>query len=145
MPLVYRPMKKDDDDLPLCGSMSKELGVRIPPSDFADIDVSDSAMIELNGRGMSVGRHWTMLPAHLIPQRLASSSPGATGSNRLACFRFGSGDFTEGELTDDLQLVLKPGQIDRGNVVPGRAMNVDEFQEALAATREQWEIDEELL
>ncbi len=142
MPLMYRPMKSDNDQLPVCGSNSKELGVRVPPNENADIDVTETQTVILNRRGMSVAENWRSLPGHLIPKRLTPVFPGATGSNSLSCFRIGEGAFADCNFNDELILVLKPGRTSKGNLAPGREMSVGAFQAALAATREQWQIDE---
>ncbi|MBL8819394.1 MAG: hypothetical protein JNL58_25405 [Planctomyces sp.] len=135
-------MKTDKDLLPVCGSNSKELGVRVAPNENADIDVTESSTVNLNGRGMSVAQNWRALPGHLIPKRLISVFPGATGSNSLSCFRIGDGPFVNSSLNADLTLALKAGRTSMGNLVPATDMSVETFQAALAATREQWRIDE---
>lgn len=116
----------------------------MPPDSHADVDVTHQGFVEQNRKGMSVGGHWTVLPGHLIPKRLVSIFPGATGSNALRCFRFGSGPFEPGELTEDLMLHLKATTREQGNVTPGRNMTLDEFQAALASTRADWVVDEDL-
>jgi hypothetical protein len=55
----------------------------------------------------------------------------------------GDGPFTAGRLTDLLAFrpdTANPGR--HGLVEPIRAMRLDEYQEALAATADQWVIDE---
>jgi hypothetical protein len=142
VPLVYRAMKRDVDGLPIVGANSKELGVRVPPNAHADVDVKPDGTVELNGKGMSVAKHWTLLRPHLIPKRLKSVVPPATGSNILACFRIGEGEFMRGSINHELTLALKPGQDSLGNIVPAAAMTLMEFQQALASTHDQWSIDE---
>lgn len=144
MPLVYRTMKRADDGLPVVGSNSKELGVRVPPNPHADVDVRPDGNVELNGKGMSVAMHWTLLRPHLIPKRLKSVVRAASGPNTLACYRMGEGEFTQGAINDQLALALKPGQDALGNIVPIAAMQVHEFQRALALTHDQWLLDEGL-
>lgn len=139
---MYRPMKTDKDQLPVCGSNSKELGVRVPPNESADIDVTELQTVVLNGSGMSVAESWMCLPGHLIPKRLTPKFPGATGSNSLSCFRIGEGAFAAGNLNDELSLVMKIGRNSQGNLAPSSDMSVNSFQAALAATRAQWQIDE---
>jgi hypothetical protein len=39
MPTIYRSMKQAEDGLPVVGSNSKELGVRVPPNPNADVDL----------------------------------------------------------------------------------------------------------
>lgn len=135
-------MKRDVDGLPVVGSNSKELGVRVPPNPHADVDVKPDGTVELNGKGMSVAKHWTLLQPHLIPKRLNAIVPDATGSNTLACYRMGEGEFTRGAINKELELALKRGQDDLGNIAPATAMKTDEFQISLASTRDQWSNDE---
>ena len=143
MPLVFRSMKRSDDGLPVVGSNSKELGVRVPPNPNADIDIATDGTVELNGRGMSASAHWTDLLPHLIPKRLKQHCPDAIGSNALACYRCGEGEFRDGPLGGDLELRLKPGKSRNGNIVPAGHLTVDQFQSALAATRDEWIVDED--
>ena len=82
------------------------------------------------------------LRSHLIPERLAAIRPGAAGKNYLTCYRFGTGVFEAGTVNDDLEVCLKPGQDDSGNIAPTRLMTIEQFQQALAATREDWTVDE---
>jgi len=144
MPTLYRPMKTADDNLPVVGSSSKELGVRVPPNPHADVDLDENQIVKLNGRGMSVAEHWKHLPGHLVPKRLKSIFPPATGANSLKCFKMGEGAFVEEELSTGLKLAIKPGNPHGGNVTPTEKIKIDDFQAALAATRADWEIDEDL-
>jgi hypothetical protein len=142
MPTIYRAMKQADDGLPMVGSGSKELGVRVPPNPNADIDLDETGNVILNGKGMSVARNWRGLLPHLVPKRLRSIFPGATGSNNLACFRFGQGPFSPGALDDRLSWVLKEHDSYAGSVVPTQSVPESRFQNDLAATRSGWTIDE---
>jgi hypothetical protein len=142
MPTVFRSMKADADGLPVVGDRSKELGVRVPPNRYADIDVNTAGLVVLNGMGMSVVANWRDLPDHLIPARLSGIVPQATGSNDLRCYRLGDGAFAAGLLAAGLELSLKPGSLRHGNVAPSTPITVDEFQALLAATRADWVEDE---
>jgi hypothetical protein len=142
MATIYRSMKQADDGLPVVGSDSKELGVRVPPNPNADVDVDDDGNVLLNGQGMSVAENWRYLLPHLVPRRLKAIFPAASGSNRLACFKLGSGPFQAGSLQGGLVLVLKTHDPHAGNVVPSQLMLVQEFQDHLAATRSEWSLDE---
>ena len=93
MPTIYRSMKRAADDLPIVGSNSKELGVRVPPNPNADIDLDANDLVILNDRGMSVAANWRSLPAHLIPKRLQPLFAGAAGSNSLTSYKMGTGQF----------------------------------------------------
>ena len=142
MPLVYRTMNQADDGLPVMGENSKELGVRVPPNPYADVDLESDNVVEQNGKGMSVAKHWSFLRPHLIPKRLKSIHSAATGPNSLACYRLGEGEFSAGAMSDDLELCLKQGQQVAGNIVPRKIMTIQEYQHALASTREEWTVDE---
>jgi hypothetical protein len=54
----------------------------------------------------------------------------------------GAGDFAAGVVTNDLNLVLKEGTLQAGNVVPAKSVHRDVFQAHLAGTRGQWAVDE---
>lgn len=142
MPTIYRAMKRGDDGLPLVQASARGLGVRLPPSLDADIDLDENGMVLLNGRGMSVASHWRNLPRHRIPMRLRDDENGALGSNTSFCWKFGSGAFQPGAVSDRLLLIMKPHDQDRGNVVPSEAVSVQQFQVDLAATRDRWTVDE---
>lgn len=144
VPRVYRSMKANIDlsHMPAVGSSASALGIREPNSSNSDVDINNHGTIIQNGRGMSVAAHWRDLPPHRIPRRLRSSLEGASGSDSLRCWCMGEGDFVAGIVCSDLELVLKRGSACRGNLAPTRPMSVSEFQHALAATADQWIIDE---
>lgn len=142
MPTMFRSMKRAGDGLPVVGTNSKELGVRVPPNKHADIDLDANDCIVLNGKGLSVAADWRELLPHLIPRRLKSLSPDASGANTLACYRMGSGAFAAGAVNNDLSLVLKQGNSQAGNIVPNQSVHRDRFQALLAATRNEWTVDE---
>ena len=135
-------MNRAADGLPVVGSNSKELGVRLPPNPNADVDLDLSECIIQNGKGMSVAANWRHLLAHLIPKRLKPLFPGAVGANSLTCYRMGAGAFVAGAVNSDLNLILKPGNLQAGNVVPAQSMHRDQFLAHLAATRSEWSADE---
>lgn len=126
----------------MCRSNSKELGVRVPPNTSADIDVTETKTVIMNGRGMSIAENWRVLPGHLIPKRLTPAFPGATGSNSLSCFQIGEGAFAPDRFNDEHSLFFKAGKTKQGNLSPSTEMSMSAFQTALVAPREQWQIDE---
>ena len=142
MPTVFRSMKRAADGLPVVGSNSKELGVRVPPNPNADVDLDQNDHVVQNGKWMSVAANWRHLLAHLIPKRLKPLFPGAAGSNALTCYKMGTGAFVTGGLNVDLNLVLKQGSLRTGNVVPAQSVHRDQFQAHLAGTRPEWSPDE---
>ena len=90
--------------------------------------------------GMSVAPHWRDLPRHRIPARLRQIIPAASGSNLDACFRIGDGEFASGRLAARLQ--LRPDSPIHGCVEPDAVEPLAQYQADLAATRDQWIIDE---
>ena len=142
MPKVFRSMKRAADGSPLVGSNSRELGVRVPPNPNADVDLDQNGHVVQNGKGMSVVDNWRHLLAHLVPKRLKHLFPGAAGSNALTCYKLGTGAFTASVINADLNLVVKPGSTQAGNIVPAQSVHCDQFQADLAATRSQWTVDE---
>ena len=137
-------MKSAPDGLPVVGKQSKELGVRVPPNEHADVDLEQDGQVVLNRRGMSVAAHWRFLKPHLVPRRLKDHVYGASGPNSLAIYRYGDGEFVESDLNEYLALALKRGSMEQANVVPARAMSLDDFVMHLVGMREHW-IPEELL
>jgi hypothetical protein len=73
---------------------------------------------------------------------LSAIVPRASGSNDLKCYRLGDGPFAPGLLADGLELVLKPGSTDSGNIVPTMAVTVLQLEWDLAQTRNRWVVDE---
>lgn len=142
MPTMFRTMKRANDGLPVVGSNSKELGVRVPANPNADIDLDTNDYVVLNGKGLSVAANWRQLPGYLIPKRLRALFPGAAGPDSLVCYRMGTGVFAPGAVSNDLSLVLKTGNARAGNIVPNQSVHRDQFQADLAATRNQWTVDE---
>lgn len=128
----------------MVGPTATTLGVRVPPDLRPDISPNADGVVGPGGGGMSVAPSWRQLPTHRIPARLKDKVPEATGSNQCHCWRMGEGLFLPGEMSADLRLLPDPGVSPRHGVVePARDMQVPNYQGALAATREQWEIDEE--
>jgi hypothetical protein len=138
MPKIYRSMKKAEDDKPVVEPSAKGLGVRVAGN--TDVDLDDRGNVILNGKGMSVAPAWRKLLPHLIPRRLRPSFPRAAGSPSLFCFAMGEGTFSNGPISDALEL-----QIDsptHGVVAPRQLVPVDRYQSDLASTRDAWTVDE---
>ena len=135
MPLIFRAMTVDGGR-PRVGPSARMLGVRVPD----DISPDATGVVRPGTGGMSVAPAWRDLPAHRIPARLRHLAPDARGKNEDACWRMGQGPFQAGPLSPDLHLL--PDRPGHGVVEPARSMGLDEFQRALAATRDEWEIEE---
>jgi hypothetical protein len=136
MPLVYRVMKKDEDDLPTVEHSSNGLGVR--PG--MDVDVDLQSNVIANGKGMSVAPSWRDISLLRIPKRLRDRVRGARGPNNRSCFRTGTGVFQAGKFADGLELV--PDSATHGCIAPAQSVPLSQYQNDLAATRSNWQIDE---
>jgi len=139
MPTIYRSMFHTSGQ-PLVGSGRNQLGVRVPPQSPADVHPDAQGIIS-SGGGMSVSRHWNKLPGRLIPERLHTICPKARGDDSLRCFRHGQGEFCDGTVAAGLVLRVTSGV--HGQVEPDAEVSVQAFQAALAATRDDWMVDEE--
>jgi hypothetical protein len=91
---------------------------------------------------MSVGPSLRDLPVTLVPKRLKHVVLGANGSNSHRCWRVGDGLYEPGPVARGLQLRIDVDGI-HGFVEPSAQTNIDEYQQALAATRDQWVIGED--
>lgn len=136
MPLVFRVMKKGDDNLPTVEQSAKGLGVRAG----VDIDVDGNGNVVLNGKGMSVSPNWRVVSVLRIPRRLRYKVPGARGSNNTFCFRTGDGPFQREAFAAGLELA--PDSATHGCIAPTQVVLLGDFENALAATRPTWQVDE---
>jgi hypothetical protein len=139
MPRMYRVMA-EMEGRPTVGSARDMLGVR--PG--VDITPDGNGVVHPGTRGMSVVSCVCRLPPTLVPRGLHRdvNLRGVVGirSKRLWCM--GEGGFVSGRIGDelDLQVAGRPGH---GCIVPVGVVPLQEFQDALAATRDQWVIDEQ--
>jgi hypothetical protein len=133
-----------DGNRPQVGPAALALGVRLPPDEHADIAVGADGTVEPRTGGMSVAPAWRLLPVHRIPRRLRAKFPRAAGKNAISLWRMGAGPFTEGPFADRLLFRPDPEKPSKhGFIEPAAQMPVDDYQGALAATQDQWAIDEE--
>lgn len=135
MPLIYRAMARNGDR-PRIGNTARDLGVRVP----GDIPVHLGQVSPGTG-GMSVAPTWRDLPPWRIPKRLIDLTPDAAGKDEDACWRMGDGPFEDARVAELLN--LRPDRPTHGVVEPSETMALPRFQQALAATRDCWRIDEE--
>jgi hypothetical protein len=135
MPLIYRSMQKDGDR-PKLGRTAKTLGVRIP----GDIAVDATGHVSPGTGGMSVVPAWRLLKSHRIPMRLRHFCPDATGKTDLSCWKMGEGEFKDGPLAPGLSFRRDTPM--HGLVEPAQVVSLADFEADLAATRDQWTIDE---
>ena len=91
---------------------------------------------------MSVSADWRALQPHLIPQELDDGIIGARGKG-MEVFVLGhdSGPFCEGAVAAGLELCFKASRSDAGNVCPVVTVPLVQYEEDLAATRQDWVID----
>lgn len=147
MPRIYRIMRCGVDNKPEIGESATSLGVRVPK----DIQPDGNEMVQPQNGGMSVAPSCSdlnRLPATMQPQRLRELHPAvfksARGLNQYAVFAMGKGPFREESVSSDLSLRPDPNKSRHGFVEPGRVMALEEYRTALAATRDEWDVDEEL-
>jgi hypothetical protein len=138
MPLIFRSMTRDGER-PKIGQTARSLGARIP----GDLPEQDGHVAPSTG-GMSVSRSWRDIPAWRIPIRFVHLQPNAAGKHAdVSLWRLGNGPFVEGDVTDKLR--LRPDSSKHALVEPSELMLSEDYQAALAATRDMWHcIDEEL-
>jgi hypothetical protein len=136
MPLVFRVMKRSEDGLPTIAQLATGLGVR--PGTDVDVDIQGNVLV--NDKGMSVSPSWRVISIFRIPKRLCDKVPGARGSNNTFCFRTGAGPFQVGEFAPGLALV--PDSATHGCITPTLSVPLGLYESDLAATRADWEIDE---
>jgi hypothetical protein len=138
MPLVFRLMKSDGDR-PSIGTASMMLGVR---PDDRDIPVLPDGTVAPGTGGLSVYAALRDLPARMIPRRLRGLIPKATGSDKLCVWAMGEGPFAPGGIAPKLTLRVDPNDPRHGFIEPEVIMTLAEYQEVLAATQDQWVVDE---
>jgi hypothetical protein len=139
MPRLFRSMIAEDGK-PKVGAEAKMLGVRVAPHPHPDIPVDPTGIVNPNSGGMSVAPEWRKLPWHLIPKRL---HPRGRAHSDVKCWRLGDGEFKDGAVNPDLFFRLDPAAPEKHGVVePARTMTIAEYQAALAATRNDWALDE---
>jgi hypothetical protein len=139
VPKIFRAMRQTEGK-PEIGP--KGLGVRLPPDPHADIVPDDSGQIHPGTGGMSVSPTVGDLPARLIPARLRHLYPKAAGRDDLFVWSMGSGDFSAGPLAESLALRPDPEREGHGFVEPDATIATEVYVSALAATRDEWTVDE---
>jgi hypothetical protein len=141
MPKVYRAMTIANGE-PRIGRTARSLGVR--PNEDIKIQ-SDGTVLPAAG-GMSVAPSWRDLPGHRIPRRFRGrGAHDATGNNADACWTMGEGEFTSGQFAASLVIGIDKfsnGRPIHGNIQPEVQMIFEQYEAALAATRDAWRIDE---
>jgi len=140
MPRIYRAMLEEDGK-PAVGPTKKTLGTKIRPDKRDDIAADENNLVHPETGGMSVSPNWRSLPVHRIPRRLTAKCRGVAGRDDYVCWRMGDGEFEERLIADKLKLVVdSPGH---GTVQPIQSMPAEAYQAAIAATRDEWVVDEQ--
>lgn len=136
---MYRVMKVADDK-PEVGTGSCMLGARISDIERAEGDPEDGPVGPLMG-GLSVYGCLRCISFQFLPKRLLR---GAKGSNNQKVWTMGQGNYENSPVTADLNLRIEaePGSTGHGILEANREMPLDTYQNALAATQDQWHIDE---
>jgi hypothetical protein len=148
MPLIWRGMKIDGDK-PLVGRGAQHLGVRVfSLAQRDDISPDGDGFVNPGEGGMSVSPSVEALPPHGLPRRLRKKYPErfseASGPNGVHCWQMGAGEFIPERVADRLRLRLDPDDPERhGLVEPDDRMKTEDYEAALAATRDQWQRWEE--
>ena len=137
MPRIVRAMRRDGE-YPRVGASKGELGAMIGPGHGNDLSMNAAGLVLPKTGGMSVSPTWRDLPAHRIPRRLQTLCSKAAGKNEMHCWQFGEGAFIAGPVSE--MLFLRPDQLAHGVVEPDHEMPAQEYQAALAATRERWSL-----
>ena len=124
MALLYRAMIRDADGAPAIGNSARELGIRL----VLDIEVDDESMVEPLTGGMSVSHEVEYLPAHRRPR-----DHGGTGPDPL--WVIDEESLVEGLVRrDDHELE------GHAFVEPAWRMRLDDYEDLLALTRDDWRI-----
>ncbi len=148
MPWIFRAMKEKDGK-PMLGASGSTLGVRSPGGAGKPDIAPDAAGNVIPGTGgmsvsPSVRQLLDRLPPGLIPRRLKPLAPDAVGSNNIFVWRMGEGPFAAANITTRLALRPDPQDAGHGLIEPAGPMPLEEYVSALAATRDEWTVDEEV-
>ena len=145
MPRIYRAMDAEGDR-PVVANSRRALGVlsqaEVQTDQKPDVVLDAKGLLQPQTGGMSVAPSVADLPPWRIPKRLQPLIGKAAGSNELRVFAMGAGRFLAGALSPGL--ALRTDSPTHGLVEPASPMTLERFRNLLAATRDQWAVDEEL-
>lgn len=145
-PHILRVMKAEGGK-PATGRGAALLGVRSKDLGM-DEDAPDTAEITPNTGGMSVAGCLRTLSATLLPKHFEKIDPtrfrGARANTSQKVWVRGNGPYEASPVTDDLTLRIDdrsepPGH---GSVEPSLPMPLSGYLDCLAATRDEWRVDE---
>ena len=134
MPRIYRVMKPDEDGKPKVGTASICLGIRVPPE--RDGITLVEGQIEPGTGGLSVRPSLQTIPVAMVSEELQAIVPGASGGKNHHVWQMGEGPFENAPVADNL--TLRPDSRYHGLLEPSVTMLFEDFQNALAATRDSW-------
>jgi hypothetical protein len=120
MRVVYRTMIKDADGRPLVGRHARRLGVR----PIWDIPIDEEGVVAPETGGMSVNRSLSELPRHRRPR-----SQGGTGDD--PAWKLSVSDLPD-------SLVFRQDSTSHAVIEPAYAMELGDYEDALAVTRDSW-------
>ena len=83
---------------------------------------------------------WRLLRYYRIPARLSHLCSDARGLDDVHCWKMGEGEFADGSLASGLNVRLDSAT--HGMVEPAVIVPLKTYEADLAATRDQWIIDE---
>jgi hypothetical protein len=126
-PLLYRSMKMNEDGAPEVGPTGRTLGARVPPNKFADIKPDENGIVYPNTGGMSASPNSVY---NLGPNQKPVQF-GGNGKDPVWCIY-------ECDLGPNLR--FNQNSSTHGFIEPAYPMNVDKYQQALAATRNSWHL-----
>ncbi len=125
---LFRSMREDVNGLPMIGPSGRMLGVRPgdgPTPDVLAVQASDVMLPNQGGMSVAPDNPWHLL-RHRRPQSLGGSGLDPVWSLETA------------ELGPNLQ--FRQDSPTHGVIEPLRAMTLQEYQEALSATRTRWKL-----
>jgi hypothetical protein len=130
---------KVDNGRPKVGDAAMCLGTRP-----GEIPVDPGGNVSPGTGGLSVYEFVGVIPAQMVPKRLKSQKfPFAAGNNNMFIWAFGQGRFETGPLANRLNLRIDSEDPHHGFIEPDAIMTAAEYQAALAATRDAWDVDED--
>jgi hypothetical protein len=135
-PKMYRVMTPDGQR-PKAARSARCLGVRVPPDKYRDVEPDAEGRVGPLGKGMSVAPTIADLPFNRMSPRLR---PDGRGKDEDRVFRLGTVAFNRMPVGNDLELA--PNAPDHGVVQPIRVMQLELYEMALAATRDDWIVEE---
>jgi hypothetical protein len=135
---MYRLMK-EENGRPKVGSAAMMLGIRLSAN---ELPVDPHGNVHPSTGGMSVYASLRVIPARMVPKRLKSLVQFAAGNNNLFVWAMGEGPFDPGPVAARLRLRIDADDPFHGFIEPDAIMSLQEYLDALAATKELWSVDE---